>query len=77
MPKLERVLIVLGSLVVANTGYFLMTRSALDEMAAAAGRDPIEYQLDLIGQGSTQDVRAGIVLGRRAVVVDQDIAATR
>ena len=36
---------------VANVYHAFAMQSFVDEMAAAAGRDPIEYQLDLIGQG--------------------------
>jgi len=43
---------------VANIYQVFAASSFVDELAHAAGRDPLEYQLDLIGPGSVLDFKA-------------------
>jgi len=43
---------------VANIYQVFAASSFVDELALAAGRDPLEYQLDLIGPGSVLDFKA-------------------
>jgi isoquinoline 1-oxidoreductase beta subunit len=43
---------------VANVYHVFAASSFVDELAHAAGRDPLEYQLDLIGPGAVLDFKA-------------------
>ena len=43
---------------VTNNFHFFALGSFVDEMAHAAGRDPLEYLLDMLGPGKVLDLKA-------------------
>jgi isoquinoline 1-oxidoreductase beta subunit len=63
---------------VSNNYHAFAAHSFADELAAAAGRDPVEYLLDLLGPGANIDLKAdGVDYSNYGVPIDRYPVDTR